>query len=372
MTETDAEAGGNRRRFGRRRITLVALFAALAALYLNNASWLAPEPPGEARLLAHRGIHQTFGREGLERDGCTANRMDPPSHPYLENTIPSMRAAFAAGAEIVEIDVHPTTDGEFAVFHDWTLDCRTEGRGVTRDARMAHLRTLDIGFGYTHDGGRTFPFRGRGVGMMPTLTEVLQTFPARQFLINFKSRDPGEADQLVAYLRDRGLPTDERLIVYGHERPVDRLLALAPEARGFAMSRVKSCALNYLGLGWSGHVPAACRGGFIAVPVNLRWAVWGWPNRFLQRMRDADVTVIVNGPFGGSGGTPGLDRVEDLNGVPLDFDGIIWTDMIETIGPPGRHGKPARPGVRSLPPRTLREAPVATDKRRPPSRHDGS
>ena len=36
-----------------------------------------------------------------------------------------MRAAFAAGADIVEFDVHPTSDGQFAVFHDWTLDCRT-------------------------------------------------------------------------------------------------------------------------------------------------------------------------------------------------------------------------------------------------------
>ena len=33
---------------------------------------------------------------------------------------------------MIEIDVHPTTDGQFAVFHDWTLDCRTNGAGVTR------------------------------------------------------------------------------------------------------------------------------------------------------------------------------------------------------------------------------------------------
>ena len=332
MTESTVAEEGKRRRFGRRRIALAILIAALAALYLNNASWLAPEPAGEARLLAHRGVHQTYGREGLERDDCTAIRMGPPTHPFLENTIPSIRAAFAAGAGMVEIDIHPTTDGEFAIFHDWTVDCRTDGRGVTRELSMAHLRTLDIGFGYTHDGGRTFPFRGRGVGMMPTLAEVLEAFPERRFLINFKSRRANEADRLVAYLRARGLPTDERLMVYGHERPVDRLLSLAPEARGFALSRVKSCALSYLALGWSGHVPATCRGGFIAVPVNLRWAVWGWPNRFLQRMRDADVTVIITGPYG-SGGTPGLDRVEDLAGVPRDFDGIVWTDMIETIGP---------------------------------------
>ena len=90
-----------------------------------------------------------------------------------------MRAGFAAGADIVELDVHPTTDGEFAVFHDWTLDCRTDGQGVTREHSMAYLKKLDIGHGYTADGGKTFPFRGKGIGLMPTLAEVLEAFPQR-------------------------------------------------------------------------------------------------------------------------------------------------------------------------------------------------
>ncbi len=78
---------------------------------------------------------------------------------YLENTIRSMRAGFEAGADIVEIDVHHTTDNEFAVFHDWTLDCRTNGHGVTRGHTMAELKRFDIGYGYTSDSGKTFPFR---------------------------------------------------------------------------------------------------------------------------------------------------------------------------------------------------------------------
>ena len=44
-----------------------------------------------------------------------------PEHPYLENTIPSMKA-FNSGADIVEIDVQLTKDEQFAVFHDWKLD----------------------------------------------------------------------------------------------------------------------------------------------------------------------------------------------------------------------------------------------------------
>ncbi len=72
-----------------------------------------------------------------------------------------MHAAFDAGADIVEFDVHPTTDGHFAVFHDWTLDCRTDGKGVTREHTLAELKKLDAGYGYTADGGKTYPLRGK-------------------------------------------------------------------------------------------------------------------------------------------------------------------------------------------------------------------
>jgi glycerophosphoryl diester phosphodiesterase len=198
----------------RKRIVIAIAGVFLAAVYLWNASWLAPAPTGNAKLLAHRGVHQTFRREGLTPQTCTAKRINPPTNPYLENTLPSMRASFAKGADIIELDVHPTTDGEFAVFHDWGLECRTEGKGVTRKQSMEYLKRLDLGYGYTADGGKTFPFRGKGVGMMPTLNEVFSTYPGKKFMINVKSRDRKEARQLIAYLAKRGYPTDERLWVF--------------------------------------------------------------------------------------------------------------------------------------------------------------
>jgi glycerophosphoryl diester phosphodiesterase len=324
----------------------------LAGLYFANASWLAPLPEGRPGLLAHRGVHQNYSSEGLGLNDCTATRIYPPTNPFLENTIPSMRASFAAGATALELDVHPTTDGEFAVFHDWTLECRTNGRGVTRDQSMAYLRTLDIGYGYTADGGRTFPFRGRGIGLMPTLHEVLAAFPGRRLLINIKSNDPAEADLLVAYLRAHNDPIDRRLWVYAADRPIERLQQLAPRALLMSKRIGRECALGYLLLGWSGYVPDACRGGVIGVPLNLRWAYWGWPNRFLARMKAADVEVLLTGPFHGSVfGTSGMDGTSgatgfssptDLDAVPDGFSGLIMTDDIERIGPEARRRWPAR------------------------------
>src|SRR6185312_6058953 len=122
---------------------------------LNASCWSSYRR--RSLLLAHRGIAQSL-HASTDRDTCTAN-IDPPVHGLFENTIASMQAAYDAGADVVEFDIHPTTDGQFAVFHDWTLDCKTEGHGPTRDHSMAELEALDIGYGYTADGGKTFPFR---------------------------------------------------------------------------------------------------------------------------------------------------------------------------------------------------------------------
>jgi glycerophosphoryl diester phosphodiesterase len=132
-----------------------------AAIYLNNTNLLAGHHDGQPVLLAHRGMAQRYDERELKNDTCTAARMLPPTHEYLENTIESMRAGFAAGADIVELDVHPTTDGEFAVFHDWTLDCRTDGQGVTREHSMAYLKKLDIGHVIRPMVARPFPFAAR-------------------------------------------------------------------------------------------------------------------------------------------------------------------------------------------------------------------
>lgn len=306
------------------------------ALFLNNSSAFATSPVGKPGVLAHRGIHQTFPSKGVTRDTCTANRIYPPTNPYLENTLPSMKASFEAGATALELDVHPTTDGDFAVFHNWSLECRTDGRGVTREQSMAYLRTLDVGYGYTADSGATFPFRGKGVGMIQTLGEVLHTFPDRQFLINIKSNDPTEADRLIAYLKSRGVVADGKLWIYAIDRPLKRLAQIAPKARVMSKQGMKTCGTAYIATGWSGHMPRACRGKFIAIPTNLVRLFWGWPNRLQKRMEKADVEIMLVGPVGKGGGT-GVDRLEDLRAIPVGFRGYVITDKVEIIGPAVRN-----------------------------------
>ncbi len=310
------------------------MVALLGAVWVYNGWWWAPAPNGTPRLIAHRGVHQAYRRENLERDTCTASRILPPTHDFIENTLPSMAAAFAYGADVVELDVHPTTDGQLAVMHDWTLDCRTEGKGEVRTHDMAYLKTLDLGYGYTADEGKTFALRGKGVGMMPELKDVLAAFPDKRFLVNFKSREVREGDMLAAVADAHG---DWRAAIwgaYGDGGPTLRAAALMPGLKFFTKSGVEACLIDYAAYGWTGMMPKACRNTLVMVPLNVGSHLWGWPNLFLKRMAEAGSEVILLGDWrGGDPGTMGIDTAEQLGRVPAGFDGYIWTNRIELIGP---------------------------------------
>jgi glycerophosphoryl diester phosphodiesterase len=315
---------------------------AVSAVYVFNASWRvsAPDEP-ELRLIAHRGVHQTFSREALKNDTCTAEHIHPPTHGYIENTVNSMRAAFNAGADIVELDVHPTTDGYFAIIHDWTLDCRTDGSGVTRSHDLAYLKSLDVGYGYTADGGRSLPLRGHGVGLMPELGEVFSAFPNGRFLINFKSRETREGDMLASFIAEHPEWRSAVWGVYGGDEPTHRAAELLGDDLKFWSRRgLVGCLGRYIALGWMGVMPVACRNTTLMLPANVAPWLWGWPNLFLQRFHAVGSEVILLGSFSMNDlGTSGIDTVEDLTRVPAGFSGYLWTNRIEIIGPAVR-GKP--------------------------------
>lgn len=308
------------------------LAALVILIYLNNSSLFVKQRSGDPILLAHRGLAQTFAMEGIENDTCTAERIHQPEHPYLENTIASMNAAFQAGADIVEFDVHITQDDQFAVFHDWTLGCRTDGEGVTRDYTMAELKKLDIGYGYTADGGQTYPFRGKGIGQMPSMTEVLEQFPDKSLLINVKSSDPAEGELLAAYLSKLPKQQQNLLAVYGGDEPIAALKERLPELRVMSKDTMKSCLLSYLSVGWTGYMPAACEHTQLHIPNKIAPLLWGWPDKFLNRMEQADTRIVIVAGDG-SDFSGGFDTLEDIKKLPDHYTGGIWTNRIDRIAP---------------------------------------
>jgi glycerophosphoryl diester phosphodiesterase len=278
---------------------------------------------GRLRIIAHRGVHQTFERAGVTGDTCTATRVEPIRHRFIENTIPAIEAAFAAGATMVEIDVHHTADGQVVVFHDWTLECRTNGRGVTQEQTLAYLRSLDVGYGYTADGGRTYPLRGAGVGLMPTLGEVLSRFPDREFVLNQKSSSRVTVDALARVLAP--LPSEGlRRLHYWGVRGEELAVAVPGMGRALASGRrMKTCGLAILQGAGDEPLPSPCRDIILVLPEWSTRLLADWPEPFLSRAAASGSPVVIADVD---------DPATAARLTTLPLWGIM-TDRIELIGP---------------------------------------
>lgn len=307
----------------------------ITVLLLNSPRW-APDPEGRLQMIAHRGVHHLYDPTGVGRDDCTAVRMLPGQEKLeiFENTIHSIRAAVTAKADMVEVDVAPTKDGQMVLFHDWTVDCRTDGTGNTRDLTLAELQALDIGHGYSSDGGQTFPLRGKGIGKIPTVEAALAAESYKPFLFNFKNNDPDEADQLYAILKAAGRdPLKEGDGFYGAEAPVKRMKQLVPGIWGWSKPGVKACTQDYAWMGWMGITPESCKNGTLVVPLDYQWAIAGWPARTVARMEAVGARILITGPMNNRESTRGLTHGDQLTAIPKGFNGYVMVEDILQVGP---------------------------------------
>lgn len=107
---------------------------------------------------------------------------------FPENTLEAFERAVALGADALEFDVRLSSDGRAVVIHDPTLERTTNGTGAVGAQALAGLQRLDAGFRFTRDGGRSFPFRGRGI-TVPAFEVVLSAFPDLPMIVEIKTRD---------------------------------------------------------------------------------------------------------------------------------------------------------------------------------------
>jgi glycerophosphoryl diester phosphodiesterase len=235
------------------------------------------------------------------------------------------------GADAIEVDVQRTRDGHAVLFRDPGLECRTNGRGLVRDHDLASLKALDVGFGYTADGGRTFPLRGRGVGGMATVEEALREVPTTRLIFNLPAGDPAFADALVAAFERAQTRIDGRFGFHGDPAATARLKALAPAAFTFTPGEESTCLQDYLRIGWTSFVPASCRNANVVLPLDRQFALWGWPNRFLARMAGTGTKVMMVSRQSG-GAIVGLETVEQIDDVPRDFRGYLWIEDFLKVG----------------------------------------
>jgi len=156
-----------------------------------------------------QSIHARY--EAAHDDGrplLGGHRGNPAEFP--ENTLGSFRSAIAAGCDLIECDVHLSSDGRLMVIHDHTLERTTDGTGLVRDHTAAELRKLDAG------NGERLPLLQEVVEL--ALGKVGLVIEIKQVPIQY----PGLEEKLVAMLRQLGAVQECAVVSFYH--PSIRLL----------------------------------------------------------------------------------------------------------------------------------------------------
>ena len=93
-----------------------------------------------------------------------------------ENTMKAFEAAIDAGAEMIETDVHLTSDDVLVLIHDHTVDRTTDGTGLVKEMTFEELQKLNAG-------------DKEEVLRVPTLEELLQLLAERNVLLNLEIKE---------------------------------------------------------------------------------------------------------------------------------------------------------------------------------------
>jgi glycerophosphoryl diester phosphodiesterase len=167
---------------------LLAMVVLLTAIYGVAALIARPAPP-----------HPWFARRAGDHTPLVfAHQGGENLRP--SNTMLAFQHAVELGADVLDADLHMTSDGALVLMHDEAVDRTTDGAGAIRDLTLAQLKQLDAAYRFSLDGGRTFPYRGQGASV-PTLEELFQAFPDKRIGIEIKQTPPEIAVPFCALIR---------------------------------------------------------------------------------------------------------------------------------------------------------------------------
>ena len=115
-----------------------------------------------------------------------------------ENTVSALKSSIECGADMAEIDVQETKDGELILLHDDSLK-RTAGvKKNVWEMKLAEIKKLDA--------GTSFHERYRGE-KIPTLEEVLNFCKGKLDLnieIKYNGKNKGIVNKVVRAIREAG------------------------------------------------------------------------------------------------------------------------------------------------------------------------
>jgi glycerophosphoryl diester phosphodiesterase len=171
------------------------------------------------------------------------------------NTMYAFQRAVRLGADMLELDVHSTSDGVLVASHDASVDRTTDGTGLIRDKTYHELRKLDAAYNFVPGRNavpglppESYPLRGvrthdkrapRGYQAadfsIPALREVLREFRHVPLSIEIKGTTDADTEsflrnaRLLADLLDQAGRTRNIIVTSFNDAAVAEFHRLAPK-----------------------------------------------------------------------------------------------------------------------------------------------
>jgi len=231
------------------------------------------------------------------------------------NTLYAFKTAVSKGADVLELDVHATSVRELVVLHDATVDRTTNGTGRVDSMTLEEIKKLDAAYwfvpncGTCHDKpAADYSLRGYATGdrqlrkgfsrftpndfKIPTLREVLETFPNMLINIEIKATAPETTpyERELADLLHEFKRGSDTIVVSFLDHAVEAFKTFAPDID-------TATGTGEAGLFWGttqGPLPGATspRHQALQVPIEFNGLTVVTPD-FVQKAHDNGLAVHV-------------------------------------------------------------------------------
>ena len=245
-----------------------------------HASWLAAEPEGIPLLVANKGVEPT-----RDTQGCASG----PS----ANDVGALAMAVGNQADALNMSTQ-VVGGKLVIGRQFDSKCAS-------DKSRANSQ----------------------------IGEAIYALSKPELLWRVKGAE--QAALLLAALSPPG-KTDKHGLI-GDDAAVTAFKKARPGSWAFSIPAAQACAGDYKLSGLWGSIPESCNQGTMLLTMDqVGYTLWGWPNRFLARTDAAGLKVVIAESVEGDKIT-GLTDVNSYGDIANSFNGYIWIDDIEGLGP---------------------------------------
>ena len=195
-----------------RIIHIIAFIFLFAALSCREANFSQPNSLEKIQYALHHPEDNTIL--------VAAHRASHSKYP--ENSLEAIRHTIEIGADIIEIDVRSTLDGQLILMHDGTIDRTTNGEGDVESITFSRIRTLQL------SGSDK-----RYVYHVPTFTEALMEAKGKILVdIDIKSASVSKLVEVIHQLDmgDQVIFFDGNFNVLDSVKILDSTLMVMPRA----------------------------------------------------------------------------------------------------------------------------------------------